>query len=228
MKFLLPSIIALFIASNIFAQEEIGNWDNNLYLSNKFSWGKKETLKQSAEFQSRFNNNLAELEQWYLEYSASYLVSKTWEIVPDFRFTRKPSRLEYRPGLGVIYKRLYTKSQLVHQFKYQYDFKNGVNDAQGLRYALFYNYLFSENFIGSVFAGGLFEFGKDFNGFLGLRSGVNAAYVFNKAHSVNLGYYYGLINDKTGHYNHVGILSIQLIINIRKDYKYLPARYFNL
>ena len=43
------------------------------------------------------------------------------EVVPDFRFTVTPTRVEYRPGIGVTYKNLFTKSQLVHQVKWQYD-----------------------------------------------------------------------------------------------------------
>lgn len=38
---------------------------------------------------------------------------------------------------------------------------------------------------------------------------------------------YGLANDNQGGWDHVGILFIQLIINIDKDYKYVPAKYIN-
>ena len=33
----------------------------------------------------------------------------------------KPTRVEYRPGLGVIFKALATRWQFVHQLKYQAD-----------------------------------------------------------------------------------------------------------
>lgn len=205
------------------------NWDNVMYAGNKFTYG-TEKWKHSAEFQTRYKNNLGALEQWHVEYAATYLKSQNWEIVPDFRFTRKPSRYEYRPGLGVIYKRINeaSKTQLVHQVKYQYDFKNGIPDTHGIRYALFYNKVINDELVLTGLAGGLFEFGEDFNGFLGLRTGVSAAYVINKAHSVNVGYFYGLINEKTNDYTNVGVFSLQLIINISRDYKFLPAKYFSL
>jgi hypothetical protein len=216
------------VAENLYAQEPPpDNWDNTLYFSNKLAWG-SDTWRQSTEFQTRFKDDFSALEQWHLEYAATYLASESWEFIPDFRFTRKPDRLEYRPGLGVIYKHIVNKSQLVHQIKYQYDAKgNGRNDSQGIRYAFFYNKVFSEHWIGTFLAGGLFEFGPDFSGFLGLRAGPAVAYVFNNVHSINVGYFYGLINDKQGNYSHLGIPSFQLIINIREKYKYVPAKYIN-
>lgn len=220
----------LFLMQSIIGfsqEEEKDNWDNNMYTGNKVSYG-TEFWKHSAEFQTRYKDNFGALDQWHIEYAATYLVAKNWEIVPDFRFTKKPNRIEYRPGIGGIYKQLYTKSQLVHQVKWQYDFKNGQNDSQGLRYAAFYNYVINDELVLTGLAGGLFEFGKDFNGFLGLRAGCSAAYVLNKAHSINVGYFYGLINDKTNNFSHVGVLSLQLIINISRDYKFLPAKYFSL
>lgn len=227
-------LIVFIIPFKLFTQEtqpiESSNWDNNMYISNKVTYGSSEKLKHSAEFQTRFKDDLGALEQWYIEYAASYLVNKNWEIVPDFRFTKKPDRVEYRPGLGAIYKNIFeeTKTQLVHQVKYQYDLRNGQNDSHGLRYAIFYNKVINDELVLTGLMGGLFEFGKDFNGFLGLRTGVSAAYVFNKAHSINVGYFYGLVNDKTNHFNHIGVISFQLVINISRDYKYLPAKYFSL
>lgn len=202
-------------------------WDNTMYFSNKLAWG-SETWRQSAEFQTRFKDDFAALEQWHVEYAAQYLASQQWEIIPDFRFTRKPDRLEYRPGIGVIYKIIKNNAQLVQQIKYQYDAKgNGINDTQGLRYAFFYTKVINEHWLGTFATGGLFEFGPDFTGFLGLRAGPAVAYVFNDVHSINVGYFYGLINDKQGGWTHVGIPSFQLIINIRKEYKYPPAKYIN-
>jgi hypothetical protein len=202
------------------------NWDNQMYTSNKIGYG-TDQWRYGLEFQTRYKFNLKALEQWHVEFGATYLLNKNWEIVPDIRLTSKATRYELRPGIGVIYKNLYKKSQLVHQLKYQYDLKGGINNSHGVRYALFYNYIYSEEIIFSALAGGLFEFGEDWSGFLGLRTGVAAAYVFNKAHSVNIGYFYGLLNEKTNDYQNVGIFSIQLIINISKDFKYLPAKYYS-
>ena len=140
----------------------------------------------------------------------------------------KPDHLEYRPGLGVVYKNLYEKSQLVHQVKYQWDKESTGYSSHGVRYGLFYNYLVKEKILVTGLFGGLFEFGKNYNGFLGLRSGVSVGYVVDHAHSLNAGYFYGLLDRGNHSYTHVGIFSIQLIINIKKDYKYVPARYINL
>lgn len=207
------------------------NWDNTMYAGNKFTYGSSEKWKHSAEFQTRYKNNLGNLDQWLIEYAGTYLYKKNWEIVPDFRFTRKPGRYEYRPGIGVIYKDINEekRTQLVHQVKYQYDIRDeGIPNSHGIRYAIFYNKIINDELVVTALAGGLFEFGKDFSGFLGLRTGVSAAYVINKAHSVNVGYFYGLINEKTNDYTNVGVFSLQLIININRDYKYLPAKYFSL
>lgn len=223
--YLIITLFIFFPNSDCIAQED--NWDNILYVSNKFSYG-GEYWKHSFEFQTRYNNDATSLEQYHVEYITSYLIAKKWELTPDLRYTRKPDQRELRPGFGVIRKLLFKKSQLVHQIKYQYDMKEAVTDSHGLRYAMFYNYVPSEKFIYSAFAGGLFELGEDWSGFLGFRGGVNAAYVINKAHSINVGYFYGLINDKTNNYSNIGVISLQLIININKNYKYLPAKYYSL
>lgn len=202
-------------------------WDNTLYYSNKLAWG-SETWRQSAEFQTRFRNDFSELEQWHVEYVATYLANKNLEIVPDFRFTRKPNRVEYRPGFGLVFKHTKNKTFFVHQVKYQYDAKTSDTfDSQGMRYGMFINHLFNEHWVGSFLVGGLYEWGENFTGFLGMRSGFAAAYIFNEVHSLNIGYFYGLINDKQGGWTHLGIPSFQLIINIRKQYKYQPAKYIN-
>lgn len=142
-----------------------------MYTSNKFNYRVK-NWRHSGEFQTCYKNDLSELDQWLIEYAATYYPSKSWEIVPDLRFTKKPTRTEIRPGLGAIYKQVFSKSQVVHQVKYQYDIKNGLSNTQGLRYAVFYNYLHSETILFTALGGGLFEFGEDFNGFLGFRGGI--------------------------------------------------------
>ena len=61
---------------------------------------------------------------------------------------------------------------------------------------------------------------------MGIRAGVGAAYIFDKLHTINFGYYYGLFNQKDGTFTNLGIFNFQLIINITKDYKYVPAKYY--
>ena len=180
--------------SNLFAQEEIeDNWDNILYYSNKLGWG-EDSWRHTVLAQGRFNNNFSTLEQWFLEYAATYLVSERLEIVPDFRLTRKPTRREYRPGFGVIFKNLLPKSQLVHQIKWQYDFKeNGVPDSHALRYAVFYNKLLKEKILATFLAGRIYEWGDTFQGFWGMRTGFDVSYIFNHQHRVvvRIGQYQG-------------------------------------
>jgi uncharacterized protein DUF2490 len=224
-------ILILIIASSVLdlkAQEESPNWDNILYFSNKVSWGRNDARRSSAEFQTRYDRNFSSLEQWHLEYITSFLISKKVEISPDLRYTKKPTRHEFRPGLSLIYKQLKPKSQFIHQVKYQYDIKtDGIENTHGFRYAMFYNHVFDKNWIGSFIAGALFEFGPDWSGLLGIRSGPAVAYLFNDQHTINFGYFYGLFADKQGDYTHAGILSLQLIINIRKSFRYQPAKYIN-
>ena len=216
-----------FINLNVSAQtqEPAANWDNQSYMINKVAWGKG-MWRYSGELQTRFQNNLTELQQWHLEAAATYLPSEKWEIVPDFRFTVTPNRVEYRPGLGVIYKNLFTKSQLVHQVKWQYDQESTGYSSHGLRYALFYNYLFSEKFLGSAIAGGLFEFGEQFSGFLGVRAGFSIAYIFDETNTLNLGYFYGAVNNGTS-YDNIGIITLGFTINLQKKFDHLPAKYIS-
>lgn len=222
------AVCSISLQQSVSAQDANGgiNWDNTMYVSNKFNY-RVDQRKNSFEFQTRYNNDFSELEQWHLEAATSFFISKKWEIVPDFRFTRKPTRTEYRPGLGVVYKNLFTKSQLVHQVKYQYDIKNGISNSHGMRYAAFYNYLYSEKIILTALAGGLFEMGPDWSGFLGFRGGLSGAYIFDKVHSVNIGYFYGAVNQKNNNYSNIGIFNVQLIINMNRNYKYIPAKYFS-
>ena len=51
----------------------------------------------------------------YLMSTSSALLSKHWEIVPDFRFTKKPTRLEVRPGFGIVRKDIFGQNQLVQR-----------------------------------------------------------------------------------------------------------------
>lgn len=212
------------------AQDSSPNWDNQMYFSNKVAWANKEDFRQSAEFQTRYIDNLGTLQTWHLEYVLTYLLNENIEIVPDFRFTRTSQNIEIRPGLGLIYKNLYDKSQIVHQFKWQWDYSNSGYSSHGLRYAVFYNRKLSEKILGAVLAGGLYEIGADFNGFIGLRAGAQISYIFDKVHSLNFGYFYGAISTMqpvNDDFDNVGIVSFQLILNITKEYKYVPAKYIS-
>ncbi len=79
------------------------NWDNQVYLGNKVTFG-SEQWKHYTEIQVRLEDNMQSLDKWYLESVSAFLVSKNIEIVPDFRLSIKPDEIEFRPGLGVLYK----------------------------------------------------------------------------------------------------------------------------
>jgi hypothetical protein len=227
---ILIAFYLLFFPSMVNAQtgDEVDDWDNVFYYSNKLGWG-SDNLRQTVLVQTRYNDNFKQLEQWFVEYAASFLITENFEITPDFRFTQKPSRREYRPGIGIIYKNLLSKSQIVHQVKWQYDFKENTADSHAARYAIFYNKAISEKILASVLAGGIYEWGDNFTGIWGIRAGFNVAYVFNKQHAVGVGWLYGLANTKETptRWTNVGIPTFTLAINIRKDFKYLPAKYIN-
>ncbi len=222
--FILIASTTLLKGQNV---ESDANWDNLIYFGNKVTWGKKQWMN-SGELQVRLQDDHQKLLQWQLEYVGSYFLSKHIEIVPDFRYTIKPDRKEFRPGLGVVLKHMTKKGQFAHQIKGQIDFKSEGEITQVIRYFPSYNHIFSEKWIGSVLAGAYYKFTKDRNDIELVMAGVNAAYVMNKQHTLNLSYVYGRqLQFATDEYLNFGILMARLIININKEYDYLPAKYIN-
>ncbi|WP_152286688.1 DUF2490 domain-containing protein [Flavicella marina] len=223
-------LLFLLMPLDISAQdsaEESGNWDNVMYVGNKVTWGKKKWMN-SVEWQVRLNNDFKSLLQWQLEYVGSYLMSEHVEIVPDFRYTVKQNRYEFRPGLGVVLKHRTSRGQFTHQIKGQIDFKSSGPTTQVVRYFPSYNHLINKHWIGSLLLGSYYKFTPEKNGLEVLMAGVNAAYIVNKQHTVNLGYLYATqLNFVTNQRSNFGIIVARLIINIKKDYDYLPAKYFN-
>jgi len=132
------SIISI-IAIQILSAQDATNWDNQLYLGNKVAGGKND-WKFSGELQTRLENNFQELDNWYFEFVANYLANKNIELVPDFRFTIKPDRLEYRPGFGFLYKHLGENIQFVNQIKWQIDIDNHGKIGNAGREVVFLNY----------------------------------------------------------------------------------------
>ena len=58
--------------------------------------------------------------------------------------------------------------------------------------------------------------------------GLNVAHIINKQHALNItGAYLVQENFNTGDYLKGFGLMFRLIININKDYEYVPARYIN-
>lgn len=204
-------------------------FDQQFFFGNKVSWG-GEDWKYSGELQLRLKDKGQSLDNWFFEGVASYMPSKKWEIVPDFRFSIHPEQVEYRPGFGVLRKDLFRREQnkghqIVNQLKYQADFQPG-NMNSGLRYVLFYNYVASEKIILSGMGGVFYSWKDNFTGLEYIRGGVGAAYIFNMQHALNLIYFVGAANLEN-FWGYQGNLLLQLVINIDKDYKYVPAKYIS-
>jgi len=155
------------------------------------------------------------------------MISERWEIVPDFRLSIKPEKVEYRPGLGVIYK--FTKSdfQFVNQLKWQLDIDNRNSVDQGLRYAIFTHRKLTDKLITNFALGVFYRWAEGYNGFEFVRFGPGVAYVINAQHTINFNYLLSAKNTRQ-YWEWAGISVVQLIININKDYKYMPAKYLSL
>jgi len=221
----LKLFFVLLFTANIAVAQEADNWDNQMYIINKVNWG-YDSWRFSGELQGRFENNASELQAYFIEGVASFMPSKKWEIVPDFRFTVRPTRVEYRPGFGVFYKQKFVKSQLNHQLKAQYDIESTGYTSYSIRYGMFYNKRFSDHIMGTVFGGGMYEIGELFTDWWGFRAGLIMSYIVDKHHALSLGYMYGAVNTGTK-YTNIGIVTLGLTFNLKKEYKYQPARYIS-
>ncbi|NPA35501.1 MAG: hypothetical protein GXO47_01510 [Chlorobi bacterium] len=225
---LLLLIIIIFPASSLLAQDnDPPAWDNQMYLGNKLSWG-KEKWKFSGELQTRLENNFQSLDNWYLELVSNYLISEKFEIVPDFRFTVKPNKVEFRPGLGVLYKKLNPTFQFVNQVKWQLDLPTEGEVGNAMREVVFMNYNVNEKVITTLVAGFIYRWWPSWNGFQYIRVGPGVAYLFDDRHVLNFSYFVGVENN-TKDWLWAGIPMIQLVINISKKdkYTYTPAYYFD-
>lgn len=209
--------------------EPVDKWDNQFFIGNKVSWG-SEKWRYSGELQSRFIKDYQALDRWFFEGVATYMHSAKWEFVPDLRFSVRPDFVEIRPGLGVIRKNLIGKDeakrqQLVQQLKYQADIGNSRTN-HGLRYILFYNRVLSKKLIASGIGGVFYSWKDQFKGIEFIRGGGTLAYLVNEQHSINFSYLAGAA-DTGQDWIFSGSFIVQLVINIRKDYKYVPAKYIN-
>ena len=215
------------LSIEISAQET--TWDNLFWYSNKVSWGNTEgDWKYSGELQFRFNNNMQNLDNYFAEVVAAYLASEKWEFQPDFRLSVYQDRVEYRPGLGVLYK-IYpsTKFQIVNQVKAQLDIRNDGGIDQGYRYAVFVNYVKNKRVIPNLI-GGVF-YAHNQNGQSGIqfvRMGAGIAWGIDGTHFLNVAYFAGVdfFNEPNPW---IGGVLVQLAINLKKDYKHLPGKIFS-
>lgn len=201
------------------------NWDNQAYIGNKVAANSGD-WRLSGELQVRLKDDVQSLDNWFIEGVATYMLSEKWEIVPDFRMSIKPEEVEYRPGLGVIYKFTKSSFQFVNQVKWQLDMDNLGNVDHGVRYAIFTNRKLTDKLISNFAFGAFYRFSDGFNGFEFVRFGPGLAYVINAQHTINFNYLLSAKNNRQ-YWEWAGIPVVQLIININKDYKYLPAKYLS-
>jgi hypothetical protein len=223
----LLSIGFSLLTSNVLAQinDSTTNWDNEIYIGNKVA-AASGNFRFSGELQVRLKDNMQSLNNWFVEGVATYLLSEKFEITPDFRVTIKPEEIEYRPGLGVVYKFTKKDFQFVNQLKWQLDIDNNNNQDHGVRYAIFTNRKLNEKLISSFAFGAFYRWADGFNGFEFFRFGPGLAYVINAQHTINFNYLLSAKNNRQ-YWEWAGIPVIQLVININKDYKYVPAKYIS-
>lgn len=220
-------LLLLFVlgSQNVLAQSDIDKWDNQFYIGNKVGWG-KDQWRFTGELQIRLADNMQTLDRWFLETSASYLINKKWELVTPLRFTVKPEHTEWRPGFGALYK-MYPREdiQIVHQVQWQVDI-DPEEAAHGARYVAFLNYVKSEKLIPNFAAGLFYRWSDEFTGLQFLRYGFGLAWVIDVKHVLNFSYFIGSTNNGDN-WTHQGIPFLQLVININKEFKYVPAKYYN-
>ncbi len=230
--------LALFLLSNLcLAQDEdIDRWDNWFLMGQKIVFGGEGNWKHSHELQWRAKEDVTALDQVFYEAVITYSPNATWEIVPDFRMARKNDVMDFRPGFGIVRKDYFKwapKGQFVHQLKYQYDINNRGDGRHGLRYVINYNQVINESLVVSGLIGGFYRWSGDFNGVEFVRFGPSIAYVFNEVHSLGFAPLIGVGNlgfDENGEkLGWVGSFTplIQLIIRVKKDYKFTPSKYIN-
>ena len=186
----------------------------------------KNDWRFSGELQVRLKNNTQSLDNYFLEGVATYLINEKWELVPDFRMSIKPDDFEYRPGFSFIYKVLGSEFQWVNQLKWQLDIDTKGNADNAMRYVVFLNYKASDKLVPNFAIGAFYKWSDKFTGFQYFRFGPGLAYVIDVKHVLNFNYL--LSSSNTGqNWTWAGIIFFQLVININKDYKYVPAKYFN-
>ena len=96
------------------------------------------------------------------------------------------------------------------------------------RYVVFINKRINDKIIANFGAGVLYRWRKedDFSGIQFFRTGPGIIYNISEKHRLNFSYFVSGTNTGTN-WTWTGITFIQLIININKGYKYLPAKYVN-
>ena len=221
---ILVPILAMIPFASAMA-EDSPTWDNQAYIGNKITFGKNR-WKFSGELQVRLEDNLKSLDNWYLEFVSNYLASENFEVVPDLRFTRKPDKVEFRPGLGVLYKINTDNIQFINQVKWQLDVDDHGKIGNALREVVFLNHRFTDRVISTLVAGFIYRWWTHWNGIQYVRVGPGISYVLDEKLILNFSYFVG-VEHNTEDWMWAGIPMIQLVVNLSQEYKYTPAYYFD-
>ncbi len=225
-KFLVIIFLIVGCTPSLYSQEvAANNWDNELWAGTKFSWGENK-FKYSGEFQTRFNQNYQELENWYIEGAAHYLSSEHIELVADARNSVSPAGNSFRLGLAVIGKFNIGKFMVINQLKGQGDNILKSNNSYALREVLYLNYPINKKWIPYVGGGVFFRKSDTFNGLQVIRAGAGVYYNYNPLHSLSINYFVGQ-RDLGNRTTYSGILLLQFTIRFSDDYIYMPAHFIN-
>lgn len=232
--YILPMML-LFVSAGI-AQDPMDPdlaWDNWLIMGNKIVFGGKSDFKHSHEIQWRADNNLQSLNTLLYEAVLTYSPNATWEIVPDLRYSIKPTHRELRPGFGIIRKDYIRKNksgitQLSQQVKYQADIKSEGGLTQAVRYVPSLSHIINKKYAVGGLVAVVYQWGKGYDPKVAfIRAGPSFGLVFDEVHSLNVVPAFGAENFGSGRWAFSFTPIVQLIIRVQKDYKYLPARYIN-
>ncbi len=224
-------IILVFALTQIKAQEvEPELWSHWLVAGNKVVFGGSSNWRNSHELQTRLKGKMDTFDSFLYEGIFTYSPNAHWEFVPDYRFTRKVDEVEFRPGLGVIYKQYFgksevPKSQLVYQLKWQADIDSEFQ--QGARFMLNYAHVLNDHWLISGLGGVFYRWSNDFTGVQFIRAGAGVSYIFDEMHSLNFIQAVGVENRGNGTITYANFPMIQLIIRLNKDYKYIPSKYIS-
>ncbi|MDX8339046.1 DUF2490 domain-containing protein [Draconibacterium sp. IB214405] len=216
--------MALLITSQLhsMAQNSTDKWDNELWTGARLVMGQSKWI-YSVEYQTRFSQDMRQLDRWYLEGAARYLAGNHFEIVPDFRYSIRTSANECRFGTGVIYKTMFKRLRFINQFKAQIDIPVGKSTSYGIRNIIYFNYLLNEKWTPYIGGGPLYRIGERYTGFEVIRFGGGFHYKIDPKHLVSLNYYVG--SRDTGEeilWN--GVLFIQFTFTLNKEFRYVPAK----
>lgn len=136
-----------------------------------------------------------------------------------------------RPGLGFIHKTFWGKDTafqrniFAQQIKYQADISSDET-KHGLRYIVFYNYVVNDKFIIGGLGGGLYRWSDDFNGIQFIRVGASFSWIFNEHNTLSIIEAIGFEN-RGEYWTYAHFPMVQLIIRVKKDYKYRETLIFS-